>query len=266
MQKTFYRSAIPKIFHQVWFDFGKGTKVPHKYLALQQTLRNANPDAQFVLWKEADAARLIVRTVPWFKKTYDRYPEPVYRVDAIRFVIMYAFGGCYVDFDVRGKEPIDNFFRDHPKAQKANAIVCMGHFMSHKFLENAIMMSVPGHPFWERCLRRLVATANGKHLPLLARMQKHVRVLCATGPVFYRKVFDNAPKHMKRDIYVTHPPVFFSRSAKHTRYMRHESHVTWVSPKSMCQDPLAIGILLILVAIVVGVVLYCKGKSSHNKT
>jgi mannosyltransferase OCH1-like enzyme len=36
---------------------------------------------------------------PWFLDTYDGYPYPVQRTDAIRYFLIRHFGGVYIDLD-----------------------------------------------------------------------------------------------------------------------------------------------------------------------
>jgi hypothetical protein len=36
---------------------------------------------------------------PWFLETYDGYPFPIQRADAIRYFVLAHFGGTYLDLD-----------------------------------------------------------------------------------------------------------------------------------------------------------------------
>jgi mannosyltransferase OCH1-like enzyme len=47
-------------------------------------------------WKRAatDGSRY-----PWFLETFDGYPYPIQRADAIRYFVLHHFGGIYIDLD-----------------------------------------------------------------------------------------------------------------------------------------------------------------------
>lgn len=36
---------------------------------------------------------------PWFLETFDSYPYPIQRADAIRYFVLHHFGGIYIDLD-----------------------------------------------------------------------------------------------------------------------------------------------------------------------
>lgn len=36
---------------------------------------------------------------PWFLETFDGYPYPIQRADAIRYFVLHHFGGIYIDLD-----------------------------------------------------------------------------------------------------------------------------------------------------------------------
>lgn len=40
-----------------------------------------------------------MKEYPWFLDTYDGYPNPVQRVDALKYFLMLHYGGVYIDMD-----------------------------------------------------------------------------------------------------------------------------------------------------------------------
>jgi len=42
---------------------------------------------------------LTVARYPWFLETFDGYVYPIQRADAIRYFVLYYFGGIYIDLD-----------------------------------------------------------------------------------------------------------------------------------------------------------------------
>jgi mannosyltransferase OCH1-like enzyme len=42
---------------------------------------------------------LTERRYLWFLETFDSYPYPIQRADAIRYFVLHHFGGIYIDLD-----------------------------------------------------------------------------------------------------------------------------------------------------------------------
>lgn len=55
-----------------------------------------------MIWDEAAVLRLIQQDFPWFLDTYLSYPRLVQRSDVSRYMVLYKYGGVYLDADVSG--------------------------------------------------------------------------------------------------------------------------------------------------------------------
>ena len=51
------------------------------------------------LWTDAKSRELIATEYPWFLSTFDEYPQPIQRADAIRYFVLAHYGGIYIDLD-----------------------------------------------------------------------------------------------------------------------------------------------------------------------
>jgi mannosyltransferase OCH1-like enzyme len=51
------------------------------------------------LWTNEKSRDFIQTEYPWFLETYDAYPYPIMRADAIRYFILSHYGGIYIDLD-----------------------------------------------------------------------------------------------------------------------------------------------------------------------
>ena len=51
------------------------------------------------LWTDKKAREFIADEYPWFLETFDGYPYPIQRADAIRYFVLHHFGGIYIDLD-----------------------------------------------------------------------------------------------------------------------------------------------------------------------
>jgi len=98
---------IPKIIHQTW----KNNTIPTKWKEYHQTWKNKFPEPEYkhILWTDEDNRKFIKDNYEWFLKTYDNYPKNIQRADAIRYFILYHYGGIYADLDCEVRE---NFYND----------------------------------------------------------------------------------------------------------------------------------------------------------
>ena len=85
--------AIPKLIHQTW----KERQVPPSHAAYQQSWLTHHPAWEYRLWTDADNRAFLAQHYAWFLPIYDYYPQPIMRVDAVRYFILYHYGGLYVD-------------------------------------------------------------------------------------------------------------------------------------------------------------------------
>jgi mannosyltransferase OCH1-like enzyme/UDP:flavonoid glycosyltransferase YjiC (YdhE family) len=167
------QTAIPKILHQKWND----KNIPAHLVAYCETWKKHHPDWDYKLWTDIDNREFIRQNYGWFLPIYDGYPENIMRADAARYFILYHYGGVYADLDMECLRPLDSILADkqllfglepplHSKSLDAKR------YGLEKVIGNAVMASVPQHPFWEHVFKSLV----GFHQAQSA--------LVATGPCF----------------------------------------------------------------------------------
>nr|UMO78487.1 Glycosyltransferase [Pandoravirus belohorizontensis] len=96
--------VIPRILHKVWFDMGKGARPPRRiYGPMDDALRALHPADEgwtIVEWGLASAERLITERYADLMPMWRSYASPIYKAEAIRYLVLLAFGGVYVDQDV----------------------------------------------------------------------------------------------------------------------------------------------------------------------
>eukprot|EP01052_Picozoa_sp_SAG31_P020854 SAG31_NODE_1586_length_7821_cov_3.086765_2_plen_123_part_00 len=73
---------------------------------IQSWLR-VNPGWEYRFWTDADNKELIKTKFPEYLEMYEWYPENIQRADAIRYFILYEFGGVYADLDFEALQPLD---------------------------------------------------------------------------------------------------------------------------------------------------------------
>jgi len=104
---------IPRIIHQTWAN----ESIPEKWQEAQKSCLNLHGDYEYKvywffmgiavalangggqLWTNEKSRGFIRKEYPWFLETYDNYPYPIMRADAIRYFILSFYGGVYLDLD-----------------------------------------------------------------------------------------------------------------------------------------------------------------------
>jgi inositol phosphorylceramide mannosyltransferase catalytic subunit len=241
---------IPPVLHQTW----KSQRIPGWATKWHASWYKYNPQLQLVLWSDKMNRELVKTYAPWFLKTYDAFPVHIQRVDAVRYLILYLYGGIYVDLDFECYKSIERFRQyDLVFSYSGNA----------PFITNSIMMSRPGHPFWLKVLRQMQKMPPKKWYEL-----KSYYVLRTTGPVMLHRVIQKY-NFSKDRILVLRSKYFFpfSMFEKHKRdhyfpqaYGAHHHMCTWTNDHQMLKGLALVLVVVISLLIVWRVMAFCAVK------
>lgn len=179
---------IPKIIHQT---------APERHLwkpewkQCQDTVHKIFPDFRYKLWSDKDLDQLVKDFFPWFYPVFISYPEQIYRVDAARYMMLYLYGGIYIDMDY---EILENFY---PYLDPSIPSVVESPFSNNEKVQNSLMASPPKHPFWLDVLREMASSST---------VFFH-SVLDATGPRMLDRVILSSSKPIRLlPMYQFNPP------------------------------------------------------------
>ena len=181
------KQHIPKIIHQTW----SSKNVPKVAIPwIKSVLRN-HPDWQYMFWTQEDIRCFIKNRYPKHYEIYTKYRTDMYKADAMRYFVLHALGGFYIDLDVESLQPLDLWSR------AAHAVVSQENLehshMLHRLKKPNVMTTVlasrPGHPFFKLLFSSLQEYKK-KYKSDLFR---------TTGPYFLDDVFNNYIKR-NRDL------------------------------------------------------------------
>lgn len=143
---------IPHIIHQTY----KSTLIPNVFADNVKSFVEKNPKWTYYFWTDESARQLIKDKHPYLLDIWDNYQRPINRADALRYVVLYEFGGIYVDLDFESLRPLDRvtmkyacIFPTEPFEHSAFRIGIP------YFINNAIMMCRPKHPFIKQMIDNL---------------------------------------------------------------------------------------------------------------
>lgn len=189
---------IPKIIHQTWKD----ENLPKVFKVLSETWREMLPGWEYHLWTDEMNRDFVCTHYPDFLEKFDAYPKNIQRADAIRYLLLQKFGGLYVDLDfeclepefitlledadfIAGKEP-----DAHAKRYGLEYIVC-----------NALMASVPNHPFLEYVIKRMMRHPRGWNV------RYGEDILSSTGPFLLTNAYNDFLR--KEGIKIIEPEIIY---------------------------------------------------------
>jgi FkbM family methyltransferase len=121
--------AIPRVFHRIWL----GGPLPEREGRYGETWAEHHPDWELRLWHDGNLPPLVNQ------EQFDAAGSPAQKADILRYELLLAHGGIYVDTDFecfRSIEPLLAGVRAFCGREDANRVT------------NSILGSVPGHPFF----------------------------------------------------------------------------------------------------------------------
>jgi mannosyltransferase OCH1-like enzyme len=135
-------AVIPKIIHQT--APADKSKWHQKWAECQTSWLEKFPGWEYKMWTDEDLDEFIKTKHPEFLETYQGYPKNINRIDAARYYILFDYGGMYADMDFMCLQN----FEDQLPLDKVSIAESMQY--RQDIVQNALMVSPKGHPFWEK--------------------------------------------------------------------------------------------------------------------
>ena len=157
---------IPHIIHQTW----KTDKIPDVWKEAVEACKNKHKSYRYILWTDASMKKFVKEEYPEFYKTYISYPNPIQRCDAFRYLVLYKYGGIYIDMDLMCKKSFTDLLKyDLVLVKSAN----------YDTLTNSFIVSTPKNPFMKYLIDNLE-----KYKDSYSIFGKHFHIMNSTGPFF----------------------------------------------------------------------------------
>jgi len=120
-------------------------------------------DWEYRLWTDKNNLQLVNESFPEYMHMFNGLVKglpgfvkgkKIRQADTIRYMILYKYGGVYADLDMAALKPLDPMMLQH-EIVLGQEPLAHAHLLNKKerTVCNAIMSSVPGHPFWLRVLK-----------------------------------------------------------------------------------------------------------------
>ena len=135
--------VIPRLIHRIWI----GSPIPPEFERFADSWARLNPEWEMRLWTDENRPRLDNEHL--WEQAPAIVPSrlvPRFRSNLLRYELLFAYGGLYIDTDFEALKPIDSLIAGLPlfAAEERRGLIA-----------NGFMGSIPGHPF----VRQLIDTA-----------------------------------------------------------------------------------------------------------
>ena len=108
---------IPKIIHLIWWQ--GYMNIPNKFIKNIDSWKHHNPNYKIIIWDNKSITKFIKKIYPKNYIILNRYFKMIQKIDFSKYLILYYYGGCYVD--IQG-EVIQYLLFFHPLLRQMNLI------------------------------------------------------------------------------------------------------------------------------------------------
>jgi mannosyltransferase OCH1-like enzyme len=126
----------PKILHQIILQEGRNSSFA-KYDSARESCISFHPDWEYMLWTDNNATAFVMINYPDVVPHYFHYAQTIQRTNVLRYLLLYHYGGVYLDVDITCLVPLDTLLHlpfVTPGAHPAG-------------INNAFILARPDHPF-----------------------------------------------------------------------------------------------------------------------
>ncbi|CAF5160070.1 unnamed protein product, partial [Rotaria magnacalcarata] len=96
---------IPRYIHQIWISSRTNEKMHDNFRIATNACIELHPKYTYKLWTDKEISILLKTHYSWFLPTYEKYGYDMQRIDATKYVLLFHFGGIYIDLDIKCEIP-----------------------------------------------------------------------------------------------------------------------------------------------------------------
>tara|TARA_R110000744_G_scaffold303743_1_gene412335 strand:+ start:30 stop:752 length:723 start_codon:yes stop_codon:yes gene_type:complete len=189
---------IPKIIHQIYFDFHnkKIEEIP-LFNTSSKRIQEFNPDYEYKLWSEKECEDVVKENLPQHYDFYKSMKFKIQQIDYMRFVLLYVYGGIYIDLDLIPIRKLDSTLNQKFFSYSLRDLI-PGH---HEFVQNDFMGSIKNFKLWEIIFAACEINYHKKLAMEVYEVRKGRFVLHTTGPSFFSKILKKVLPNYNPQLY-----------------------------------------------------------------
>lgn len=168
--------------------------MPAAFEACVDAVRQLHPTWEIKCYHEDDAQAILSTHLPAFLPIYNSYAHRVQRSDVMRIILVYLFGGFYMDMDMFPLKSLDELLEYDLVLGKERILSDdeLNHLEArHRFrIGNYMFGGKPGHPFWLSFLKESIKYSQQK-------VHYENDIIRSTGPELLTNVYHSNKRKYK---------------------------------------------------------------------
>lgn len=206
------------IAHFIWYQ---GTP-PAKYLETINMFQSKNPEFKIYVWNEQTLYPLLNIT-PIFKNAIEKCEYMIQKIDIYKYVVLYHYGGIYLDLDIRVEAPLSSeFLKDISNDDLVFSKIIMCPFLPIELVNNGIIFAKKKSPL----LIKIVEDIQWNQ-PFYKT--KDWRVLDTAGPFYITRWCHKNNIKVIDQKYVEGRPLFYLLDDNYKGlFLTHLHHNSWM--------------------------------------
>lgn len=219
---------IPYIIHQIWWQ---GTKcIPEKFKNYRKSWIKNHKHFTFIIWDKNLFEKLLHKiNNPIFNTIYNDLPIMIQKIDFCKYVVLYYYGGIYVDMDTISEKSIDKFLNIHDLVVSKLKIYKN---LNIYLINNGVIFSKKNNNFFLYLFKEIYINRKKK-----IYQTQDLYILESTGPIVFTKSiikYIQEELHSSNDIIILKPKFFESNEIDNTKskkglYITHLHDGSWFS-------------------------------------
>ncbi len=179
---------IPRIIHQMWKD----NNIPSELEPVVRSVKENHPNYEYLFWTDETIMGFISKEYPEILFFYTQLPYPIQRSDLARLLILFHYGGVYVDLDMYIEKPLDSLLKGRCFLgyEKPNSS-----FENIPIISNALIGSEKQGRFITQCVDTIIEYIRTKNIP------EDRYILESTGPILMNRVYQEFFEYDHVNIY-----------------------------------------------------------------
>lgn len=88
-----YEDKVPPILHHV--SLGSGAESHSQWMEVRKTCLDIHPGWEAMLWTDEKANAFVAEHFPELQSMWESYRYPIQKIDSLRYMILYVYGGQF---------------------------------------------------------------------------------------------------------------------------------------------------------------------------
>jgi mannosyltransferase OCH1-like enzyme len=220
VEKLRFSDKPPLNILQTW----KTLELIPEHYELVMKMRDLNPDANHLFFIDQNIEQFVIMYYPTYYETFKNFKYPIQRIDFFRYLVVYQYGGLYLDLDM----DIVSNFDDLDRTKAIFPVETKDLESGNILVGNYAFYAPPFHPFVRHIINCIVNPTVTESEIMAAQKghgdpKEHVYVYFTTGPELVTNAYHS---YIGNDVILLEPEGEYRKDC-FGKYGRHMSFGTW---------------------------------------